>query len=444
LSFNGFGAYTGGSVTVSKAATGTFTSGDSFRPYQWMPYTFNAAVKDGGGTSPSVFRWYCTVENMDVNNYFDSKSHDYARVNKYDPNSEEITRLSTVYYSEPFVPETNINGLSTVYDTSFETYEDKYGGIYKLYAENQRLIAFQELKVGAIPVNQIIYNDMQGVSTVGASAEILNPQMIYFAGEFGIGKNPESFAVYGYSKYFFDMKRGAICRLSNDGITPVSTAYLLHNSITGYANGMNKSATLVRAYGVFDVKFGEYILSIPPFTAVGQNIPGLTVAFNETANAFSSAYSFLPENMCGSGIEIVSFKEGSIYLHNSNALYNNFYGVQYNSEIWSVLNAEPSNVKVLQAISEETDDAWEVYSITTPNGQSSSLVVADFEEKENNQYAAVWRDANTPNLVAGTALFEGDPMRDRTFLCKFRYTGTGLNKLFAINYLYEHSNRSNK
>jgi hypothetical protein len=46
--------------------------------------------------------------------------------------------------------------------------------------------------------------------------------------------------------------------------------------------------------------------------------------------------------------------------------------------------------------------------------------------------------------VSGTALFEGDPMRDRTFQCKFKYTGTGYNRLFAINYLYEHSNRSNK
>jgi hypothetical protein len=332
-----------------------------------------------------------------------------------------------------------------VYDTSFESYEDKYGGIYKLYAENQRLIVFQELKVGAVPVRQVIYNDMQGVSTVGASSEILNPQVIYFAGEFGIGKNPESFAVYGFSKYFVDVKRGAICRLSNDGITPISTAYLLHNSFSTYCDYINEFSGTVRMYGVFDVKYGEYIVSTPGFNLGNKfPVPGFTIAFNEVANEFSSTYSYLAENMCGLGTEIVTFKLGSIYLHDSNALYNNFYAVQYASEVWSILNAEPSNVKVLQAISEETNDAWEVYSIETPNNQSSSLVVGDFEEKENNQYAAVWRDANTPNLVSGTALFEGDPMRDRTFQCKFKYTGTGFNKLFAINYLYEHSNRSNK
>jgi hypothetical protein len=446
LTYAGSGTYSGGTVTVSKAATGIFTSGDSFRPYQWMPYAFNAVEKDGGGaTSPSVFRWYCTVENMDVNNYFNSKSHDYARVNKYDPSSEEITRLSTIYYSEPFVPETNINGLSTVYDTSFETYEDKYGGIYKLYAENQRLIVFQELKVGAVPVNQIIYNDMQGVSTVGASAEILNPQMIYFAGEFGIGKNPESFANYGLAKYFFDVNRGAVCRLSNDGITPISSVYFLHNNTTDQCEAMLKSTSVIPVFGVYDVKFKEYIVAIPRFSNRDKdNNPAITVAFSEDDNAWSTFYSYNPDFMCGAGMDIISFKSGALYVHNQNTIQNNFYGVQYDSRVKSIMNDNPSNVKVIQAISEESDEIWFVESILTPGGQESSLATSDFETKEGNQYAPFFRDVNTPNLTAGTELFEGDPLRDRVFEVNLMYDGTTPSKLYAVNYLYELSERSNK
>ena len=43
-----------------------------------------------------------------------------------------------------------------------------------------------------------------------------------YLGEYGISRNPESFAVYGYRKYFADKDRAAILRLSRDGITEIS------------------------------------------------------------------------------------------------------------------------------------------------------------------------------------------------------------------------------
>ena len=153
--------------------------------------------------------------------------------------------------------------------------------------------------------------------------------------------------------------------------------------------------------------------------------------------------------MCSNGINIATFKAGSLYTHNTNALQANFYGDQYYPEIHSVINYEPSTVKVLEAMSEETNDAWEVTQITTPNGQRSSLIKADFQEKENNQYAFVMRDELTPNIVASpailpNALFEGDVMRDRTFLVKMKYGETIYNKLNATNFYIIPSNRSNK
>ena len=37
-----------------------------------------------------------------------------------------------------------------------------------------------------------------------------------------LSKNPESFAVYGFQKYFTDKDRGVVLRLSRDGITEIS------------------------------------------------------------------------------------------------------------------------------------------------------------------------------------------------------------------------------
>lgn len=174
---------------------------------------------------------------------------------------------------------------------------------------------------------------------------------------------------------------------------------------------------------------------LPPISAE-------TLAWNERANQWSSYYTFHPEGMCPSNSSIVSFSLGSIYVHNTNPIYGNFYGVGGRPEFWVYCNANPSNVKVLQAISEETNSPWEVYSITTPNGQESNLVVGDFDEKENNQYASVLMDANTPNVAV--PILEGDVMRDRTFLVKFRYLGLDYNKINAVNFYYIASNLSNK
>jgi len=47
-------------------------------------------------------------------------------------------------------------------------------------------------------------------------------QITPYLGEYGISKNPESFAVFGFRKYFADKYRNTVLRLSRDGITEIS------------------------------------------------------------------------------------------------------------------------------------------------------------------------------------------------------------------------------
>lgn len=457
------GTYSSGPSNLILPASGEFQSGDVYRPYVNMPWrmsNFGVPV-DGtpaypGPYTPYTYRVYSYIEAMNASYFFPSAATDYGRPNKVDPNFRQITRPSTIRYSERFVPETNINGLSSVYDTSFETYEDQYGGIYKLYGEDQRLICFQELRIGQVPVHQVIYNAQDLTQTVGASEVVLNPQMIYYAGVYGIGKNPESFAVYAKSKYFLDMKRGALCRLSVDGITPISKTAFQDKFITEMCNNrINKVGNTPRAYGVFDVKFNEYIISFADYTYLDgkkfKTTPGDTIAFNEKINEFTTHYSFLPDFMCSAGVNIVSIKDGELYTHNTNKAQSEFYGSLNYPEVWVVLNANPENVKVFESIGLACVDAWEAYEITTPNGQLSNLIITDFQFKENLNYAPIWRDVNTPNLEPGTELFEGDPMRDRTFLVKLIFNQLKpftfdlmKTKMYSVDLKYIVSNLHNR
>ena len=436
--FTLFGTYDAGVATIIAAAESTLSGGDCFRRYCDMPWA---------DTLSFVYRLYQFIETSSASNLFTSNADDYGRPNRIDPLIKRVTRPTTIYWSENFVPETFINGLSSVYDSSFETYEQRYGSIQKLFTENMGLLMLQEQKCSMVPVSRLLYGDLSLQNTVGASTAVLSPQSVPYAGEFGIGKHPESFAVYASSKYFIDVNRAAVLRLSIDGLTPISDVGSMHNYFTDRCNAIVKSGQRPNITGVYDVKFNEYILSFQEYI-VGGMPPVITsaetLAWNERTNQWSTFYSYYPDYMNKVGAGIISFKDGSIYKHNVDlpTNYNTFYGTFTPSEFWAVFNVAPSNVKILQSISEETNAPWEVYSILTPNGQSSNLIESDFDEKENNQYAALWKDILTPNVTY--PLINGDIMRDRTMLAKFRYNSDDYNKITAVNFDWIVSNLSNR
>lgn len=422
--------------TAVKAAEGVFTSGDCFRRLADMPfYVFG----------PTVFRLYTYIECMQASNMFKSDAWDYGRPNKIDPNFRQIIRPSTVYYSEKLIPETTINGLSSVFDFNFQTYSADYGGIYKLFAQDQDLIAYQERKIMAIGVLQSVYSDPStGARVVGVSTEVLNQQPRYYQGEFGIGKNPESWAQYGPAKYNIDINRGVVIRLSNDGITVISDTANMHNYFTDKCKSvLDYTGSAVGIYGVYDIKFSEYVISFNG----GQGFVNETLAFNEDANVWSTFYSYIPENMCGNGVNIVSFKLGAIYLQNTNSVYNRFYNVDYTSKLWNYCNVAPSNQKVFKAISLESNEGW-ASTIETPSGQTTSLLDTNFKQKENFMYSEILMDDNTPNIVPfpvtlPDARFEGNPMRGQYALVKLEYMNPTYNKIFSLNIGWVTSNRSN-
>ncbi len=423
-----------GQLVSTVPATGTFSSGDTYWRIRSIPF---------GVTSPpdptkftSIKAWY--IEDANYSDFFSSKVQDIGRPNKVDRTFGQVRRKSTIFYSEKFIPETQINGLSSVYDTSFETYEAQYGGIQKLFNYNLRLDCYQELKTGAIPVNQVQFQStaVSGSDVVGSTATVLNP-IRYYQGEFGIGQNPESFAYYGGQRYFFDLQRGAVLRLSDNGLFAIDD-YKMSNYFTQKSRDILATGIRPNVYGTFDVRFGEYIMGFETNSSVLNE----TIAFNEKYNSWSTFYSYISEGLCTNNVDIISFKDGSLYTHNSNSVMNNFYGIQYSSEVWVISNADSSKEKVIAAISEESKDVWEAYEISTPNGQLSNLVEGDFELRQNMNYAGVLRDVNTPNIA--NSLFEGDILVDVSFLIKLKNSLTTFVKMYAVNIYLQAQERSNK
>jgi hypothetical protein len=443
IPFVGASTSTGGLLT--KAAVISLTGGDCFRRFANMPLIDGGAVK----------RLYSYVETSSASNMFSSEFYDYGRPNIVDDNIKRITRPATIRYSGQFIPQSFINGLSAVDGLAFEEYHLPYGGIYKLFYMNQTLKVFQELKIGSIPIDQILYTDAQGGQVVGISEKVLSPQVIYYKGELGIGQHPESFAWYNGAGYGIDVKAGIHWRLANDGLTPISKLYKMNSFYTKKCADILSSSSRVRILGAYDINYGEYIVAFDGYTNGSEvEVPAVTLAFNEDKNQWSTFHFYQPEMMSSSGVGLVTFKDGNIYTHDTNPLHNNFYGVQYKPELWFYCNVGSSKKKVFEALSLECKDTWDVIIETpitrqNPEGQHTEMIGANFVIKEGFPYVDILKDDFTPNIVAGApylpnARFTGNPMRGVHALVKLQFQEDSHTTLWACNVLVIPSERSDR
>ncbi len=132
-------------------------------------------------------------------------------------------RFNALIYSGLFNSRTGINKTNEfpVGTTITKAANPEYGTIQKIYAEETNLVVLQENKCSRALIDKdTIYTTEGGTQTLPRGTVI--GQITPYAGEYGISRNPESFAIYSYRKYFTDRNRNAVLRLSHDGITEIS------------------------------------------------------------------------------------------------------------------------------------------------------------------------------------------------------------------------------
>jgi hypothetical protein len=166
--------------------------------------------------------WY--VEESRIRGGYNNVSTDNgARAYLDEQYPLQQNRNSTLIYSGIYNSRTGINqtNVFSVGEAITKSLDPVYGSIQKTYSEDTNLIVFQENKIHRALIDKdTIYTTESGTQTQ-AGANVIG-QFVAYKGEYGISKNPESFAIYNYRKYFSDKNRNAIMRLSNDGLTEIS------------------------------------------------------------------------------------------------------------------------------------------------------------------------------------------------------------------------------
>ena len=135
---------------------------------------------------------------------------------------EETTqqhRFNSMIYSGIYNSRTGINNTNqfSVAQDIVKSLDPANGSIQKLFAENTNMTIFQESKVSSALIDKDAIYSAEG-APVQTTSNVVIGQIQPYLGEYGISRNPESFAYYGFQKYFADKDRGVILGLSRDGI----------------------------------------------------------------------------------------------------------------------------------------------------------------------------------------------------------------------------------
>ena len=302
--------------------------------------------------------WY--IEESRIRGGYNNTSTDLG-VKAYivEDNDAQQRRSNSLIYSGIFNSRTGVNQSNqfSIAEQITRSVDPISGSIQKLYAEDTNLIVFQEDKVNRALIDKdAIYSAEGGAITT--SANLVIGQIIPYAGEYGISTNPESFAVYGYQKYFTDRNRNAVLRLSMDGITEISN----YGMVDFFRDKLATVSSTGKIVGAYDIYNKNYVLSLQ---YAGVDLPD-TLSFEEATNGWVSFYDYKPSSGFSSQGSFFTINDGSIWKHYSDSVNRgNFYGVNNKSSVKLVFNPDPTRVKTFKTISYEGTNGWEVTSLVS-------------------------------------------------------------------------------
>lgn len=171
----------------------------------------------------------------------------------------EIHRSADITYSEPYVENNGINGLNE-FNLSRSNYKDdivkSFGEITHVMEDNTDLMVFQEDKVSRVLVGKNMITASNGENALTTTENVLG-QQIPFAGTYGTS-HPESIAQDANSKYYVDVKRGAVVRLGGDGNEEISDRGM-HAWFRDFLPPLMNSPI----FGAFDPYYNEYVVALP-------------------------------------------------------------------------------------------------------------------------------------------------------------------------------------
>ena len=263
---------------------------------------------------------------------------------------EEEKRETGMIYSGVFNSTSGINRLNQFIQAEKITKDvnPSYGSIQKLHARDSDLVVLCEDKCLKVLANKDALFNADGNVNLTATENVLG-QSIPFVGDYGISKNPESFACYAFRSYWADKARGAVIRLSRDGITNISD-----KGMRDYFADNLKGDNYEVLPGGYDEDKDIYNLTLKK---TNNSTTGETISYSEFANGWTSRKSFIPQSSLSINGTYYSMYIGDLWRHNDSSIdYSKFYGSAKHASVKFIFNDQPSSIKNFKTLNYEGTD----------------------------------------------------------------------------------------
>ena len=237
---------------------------------------------DNGKNKITIFDFpidFSIVKNNTIDIIESSFSDNYnlvtnsnGRPSVIDENAAKRYFPTLIRFGQSYQFNTNINGTNRFYYENFDEYDRSFGDVIRLHVRDRYLKVYQKFKVGNVPILTQIVKDSAN-NPLQANTDTLINKIQYYSGDYGIGDAATSLAWNNFADYFVDNYRGVVCRLSQDGITPISITNKMNAffvaTLSAYRqelnNGISNELTYLGnpcIYGVFDAYTNKYIIAM--------------------------------------------------------------------------------------------------------------------------------------------------------------------------------------
>ena len=307
----------------------------------------------------------------------------------FEDNYQEEVVSNGLIFSQIYNGKANVNRLNQfiIAENITKQLNPDYGSIQLLHTRYNDIIAYCENKVVKILTNKDALFNADGNVNVTSNKAVLG-QAIPYNSNYGISKNPESFAFYTHRSYFTDRKNGVVVRHSMDGMEAISDY--------GMKDFFRDALPANTGYmvGSYDIRKHQY--NISTHTANANS----TISFSESVKGWTSKKSFIPE--AGESIQnkYFTFKNGHIFEHHAGSVCN-FYGSKVTPYVELILNESPANMKNFRTLNYEGDDGWTCPSVVTDQQNGA---VDTFINKENKYFNYIRGKGETTATIDFKAL----------------------------------------
>jgi len=221
------------------------------------------------------------IIEQSFNDTYNLVTNSNGRPSAIDENARQTYFPTVIRFGQAYQSNTNLNATNRFYYEDFDEYDRTFGDVMRLHVRDRYVKVFQQFKVGTVPILTQIVKDVTGNPLQANSNQLIN-KIQYYAGNYGIGDASTSLAWNNFADYFVDNFRGVVCRLSQNGIEPISILYNTNAFFVATTaayrknlnNGVNPEGVYTGdpcIYGVFDANTNKYIIAMEEINRYNAN-----------------------------------------------------------------------------------------------------------------------------------------------------------------------------